>query len=145
VQREAALDTLASDDAKSKAVIVADKITKSFGERAIVKVFFKRGDRSPELAKRLVLAREQLAAAVHLIVQQSRLSDGTRKITAISEIVGLERDTGEIETRKIFEFVRTGTGEGGKVIGEFRATGYLPSFLNDFIVMGLVKRGERYL
>ena len=89
--------------------------------------------------------REQLASAVHVIVQQSRLSDGSRKITAISEIVGLERDTGEIETRKIFEFVRTGTGPDGKVIGDFRATGYLPSFLNDFIVMGLVKRGERYL
>jgi len=39
----------------------------------------------------------------------------------------------------------TGTGPGGKVIGEFRATGYLPSYLNDFIVMGLVKRGEAYL
>ena len=89
--------------------------------------------------------REQIAGSVHVIVQQSRLSDGTRKITAISELSGLDRDSGEIEMRPIFEFVRTGTGHKGKVVGEFRATGYLPSFLNDFIVMGLCKRGESYL
>ena len=89
--------------------------------------------------------REQIAASVHLIVQQSRLSDGSRKVTAISEIVGIDRESNEIEMRPIFEFIRTGTGEKGKVEGEFRATGYLPSFLPTFIVMGLVKRGEPYL
>ncbi len=88
--------------------------------------------------------REQIAGSVHLIVQQSRLTDGTRKITAITEVIGID-DDGEIELRPIFEFVRLGTGEGGKVEGEFRATGYLPSFLDTFIVMGLVKRGEAYL
>jgi pilus assembly protein CpaF len=88
--------------------------------------------------------REQIAASVHLIVQQSRLSDGSRKVTAISEITGIG-DNGEIEMRPIFEFVRTGTGPGGKVIGEHRATGYLPSYLQDFIVMNLVKPGEPYL
>ena len=86
--------------------------------------------------------REQIASSVHVIVQQSRLSDGSRRVTAISEVIGLERDSGEIELRPIFEFVRMGTG---KVMGEYRATGYLPSFLNLFIVMGLVKRGEPYL
>ena len=89
--------------------------------------------------------REQIASSVHLIVQQSRLSDGTRKITAISEVIGIDRESNEIEMRPIFEFVRTGTGEKGQVEGEFRATGYLPSFLSTFIVMGLVKRGEPYL
>ncbi len=89
--------------------------------------------------------REQIASSIHVIVQQSRLSDGSRKVTAISEVIGLERDTGEIELRPIFEFVRTGTGPKGQVIGDFRATGYLPSFLQTFIVMGLVKRGEPYL
>ena len=89
--------------------------------------------------------REQIAGSVNIIVQQSRLSDGSRKVTAISEVVGIERDTSEIELRPIFQFVRTGTGPKGKVIGEFRATGYLPTFLNDFIVMGLVNRGESYL
>jgi pilus assembly protein CpaF len=89
--------------------------------------------------------REQIAGSVNIIVQQSRLSDGSRKVTAISEVIGLERDTGDIEMRPIFQFVRTGTGPGGKVIGEFRATGYLPSFLDTFIVMGLVKPGEPYV
>jgi pilus assembly protein CpaF len=89
--------------------------------------------------------REQIASSVHIIVQQSRLSDGTRKVTAISEVIGIDRDNGEIELRPIFEFIRTGTGPKGKVEGEFRATGYLPSFLPLFIVMGLVKKGEPYL
>ena len=89
--------------------------------------------------------REQIAGSVNIIVQQSRLSDGSRKVTAISEVVGIERDTSEIELRPIFQFVRTGTGPGGKVIGQFRATGYLPSFLDVFIVMGLVKPGEPFV
>ena len=89
--------------------------------------------------------REQISAAVHVIVQQSRLSDGTRKVTAISEVTGIDSDTTEIELRPIFEFIRTGTGPKGQVIGEYRATGYLPSFLQTFIVMGLVKKGEPYI
>jgi pilus assembly protein CpaF len=89
--------------------------------------------------------REQIASSVHLIIQQSRLSDGSRKIMAISEVSGLDADTGSISLRPIFEFVRTGTGEKNKVLGEHRATGYLPSYLNDFIVMGLIRKGEPYL
>jgi pilus assembly protein CpaF len=89
--------------------------------------------------------REQIASSVHVIVQQSRLSDGSRRVTAISEVIGIDRDTGEIELRPIFQYVRTGTGPKGKVEGEFRATGYLPSFLPMFIVMGLVQKGEPYL
>ncbi|MGZ3420778.1 MAG: ATPase, T2SS/T4P/T4SS family [Polyangiales bacterium] len=88
--------------------------------------------------------REQIASSINLIVQQTRLSDGSRKVTSIAEVIGLD-DDGEVELRPIFEFVRTGTDKGGKVLGEFRATGYLPSFLDTFIVMGLVQRGEPYL
>jgi pilus assembly protein CpaF len=88
--------------------------------------------------------REQIAGAVHILVQQSRLSDGSRKVTAIAEVTGVS-DAGDIEIVPIFQFVRTGTTDDGKVKGEFRATGFLPTFLNTFIVMGLVKRGERYL
>lgn len=87
--------------------------------------------------------REQIAGSVHMIVQQSRLTDGSRRVTAISEVIGIE--DGEIQLRPIFEYVKVGTGADGKVIGDFRATGYLPSFLNTFIVMGLVKKGEPYL
>jgi pilus assembly protein CpaF len=89
--------------------------------------------------------RDQISAAVHIIVQQSRLSDGSRKVTAISEVIGIDSDTSDIELRPIFQFVRTGTGPKGEVEGEFRATGYLPSFLQTFIVMGLVKKGQPYL
>ena len=88
--------------------------------------------------------RDQIAGAVHLIVQQTRFADGSRRVSAISEVTGVG-DEGTIEMRPIFEFIRTGTDAKGKVVGDFRATGYLPSYLNDFIVMGLVKRGEKYL
>ncbi len=88
--------------------------------------------------------REQIASSIHLVVQVTRLPDGTRKVTSVSEVAGLE-DDGSIEERPIFEFIRTGTGEGGAVLGDFRATGYLPSFLDQYIVMGLVQPGEPYL
>lgn len=89
--------------------------------------------------------REQIANSIHVIVQQTRLSDGSRKITEIAEVTGINEETHEIEMRPIFEFCRSGTGPGGKVIGDFRATGYLPTFLDQFLVMGLVQRGEAYL
>jgi pilus assembly protein CpaF len=88
--------------------------------------------------------REQIAGSVQLIVQQSRLSDGTRRVTAISEVVGIS-DKGDVELVPIFEYVRTGTGPKGKVLGDYRATGFLPTFLNDFLVMGLVGEDEAYL
>jgi pilus assembly protein CpaF len=88
--------------------------------------------------------REQIAASVHLVVQQSRMSDGSRKITNISELSGMDPD-GEFELHPIYRFIRTGTAPDGKVLGEFAATGRLPSFLPEFIVRGLVKPGEPYL
>ena len=88
--------------------------------------------------------RDQIASSVHVIVQQARLPDGSRKVTEISEVIGLG-DHGEVELQSIFKFVRTGTGAKGKVVGEYRATGYLPSFLETFIVMGLIRKGEAYL
>ncbi len=88
--------------------------------------------------------RQQIVGAVHLLVQQTRLSDGSRKVTKISEVVGLD-DDGEVELRALFEFARTGTGPDGRVAGDFRPTGFLPSFLPEFSVLGLVKSGEPYL
>jgi pilus assembly protein CpaF len=85
--------------------------------------------------------REQIAAAVHVVVQQSRLADGSRKVMSITEVIGID-EHGEVETAEIFGFFRTGTGNGGKVIGDYRASGYLPSFLEDFITMGLVPDGD---
>ena len=89
--------------------------------------------------------REQLAASLDLIVQQDRLSDGSRKITNLSEVVGLDCH-GELEVREIFGFRRTGTGSDGVIEGEYYATGYLPSFIADFVVQGLVAaKGGDYL
>ena len=68
--------------------------------------------------------RQQIASAVNLIVQISRLADGTRKVTAVSELTGME---GEVITMQdIFLFERTGMGPDGKVRGRFRATGIRP-------------------
>jgi pilus assembly protein CpaF len=88
--------------------------------------------------------REQIAGAIHVLVQQARLSDGSRRVTAITEVTGVN-DDGEVELVPIFRFARSGTGERGQVLGEFSASGFLPTFLNDFLVMGLVKPGERFL
>jgi pilus assembly protein CpaF len=88
--------------------------------------------------------REQLAKSVHLLVQQTRLSDGSRRITAITEIAGIDGD-GQLRLRPLYEFVRTGTGENGSVEGSFQSTGYLPSFLPELLVRGLIQPGEAYL
>jgi pilus assembly protein CpaF len=88
--------------------------------------------------------REQIATSIHVVVQVARVSDGSRKVTRVSEVAGMTEE-GILEQRPIFEFNQTGTGAGGKVLGDFRATGYLPSFLDQFIVRGLVRKGEPYL
>jgi pilus assembly protein CpaF len=95
-----------------------------------------------ELPSRAI--REQIASSIHLVVQQTRFSDGSRKVAEVAEVTGLE-DDGKVALRPIFKFIRTGTGPDGKVFGEHRATGYLPSYLDAFITAGLVRRGEPYL
>ncbi len=74
----------------------------------------------------LKVVRQQISSAVDLIVQQSRLKDGTRKITAITEVAGMEGDT--IVLTDVFKFELTGIGEGGKVLGDLKATGIRPAF-----------------
>jgi pilus assembly protein CpaF len=68
--------------------------------------------------------RQQIASAIHLIVQQARLSDGTRKVTSISEITGMEGDV--ITMQEIYKFEKVGIGPDGRVIGRFVATGVRP-------------------
>jgi pilus assembly protein CpaF len=88
--------------------------------------------------------REQIASSIDVVVQQTRFADGARRVTAISEVVGIS-DEGEVELRPLFEFVRTGVDAQGRILGDFQVTGYLPSFLPQFIVMSLVRPGEPYL
>jgi pilus assembly protein CpaF len=70
--------------------------------------------------------RSQIASAVDVFVQTSRFTDGTRRITHITEVVGMEQDV--ITLQDIFLFEKTGVGESGKVLGRFRATGIRPKF-----------------
>jgi pilus assembly protein CpaF len=88
--------------------------------------------------------REQIAKSIHLLVQQTRMSDGSRKVTAIAELAGLDHDA-NLRLRPIFQYVRTGNADGARVQGSFHATGYLPSFLPELMVQGLIKPGEAYL
>jgi pilus assembly protein CpaF len=84
--------------------------------------------------------REQIASSIHLVVQQARFVDGSRKVTDIAEVVGIDED-GTVQLESIFQFHRL-PSERGRVVGEFRATGYMPSFLNEFITMGLCPDGD---
>ena len=74
----------------------------------------------------LKVVRQQISSAVDLIIQQTRLKDGSRKVTAITEVVGME---GEIVVlTDIFKFEQTGIGENGKILGELKPTGIRPIF-----------------
>ena len=70
--------------------------------------------------------RQQIASAIQVVIQVSRLSDGTRKITQIAEISGMEGDV--ITMQDIFMFERQGIGEDDRVLGRFAATGIRPKF-----------------
>lgn len=74
----------------------------------------------------LKVVRQQISSAVDLIVQQTRLKDGARKITAITEVAGMEGDT--IVLTDIFKFEQTGVTQDGKVLGDLKATGIRPLF-----------------
>jgi len=88
--------------------------------------------------------REQIAKSIQLVVQQSRLTDGSRRIMAISELGPLKRD-GNFALRDIYRFNRTGVSEDGRVEGHFAATGHLPSYLDELLVRGLIPPGEAYI
>ena len=78
--------------------------------------------------------REQIASAVNLIVQQTRLSDGSRKIVQISEITGREKDI--VLMQDIFNFVQTGLDEKGRIQGYYAATGNIPAFVDKLKAKG---------
>ena len=79
--------------------------------------------------------RAQIAAAIGLVIQVTRLSDGKRKLTHVTEITGMEGQV--VQMQDIFVFNRTGTDADGTVHGEFRATGLRPRFLDEMIRRGI--------
>jgi pilus assembly protein CpaF len=79
--------------------------------------------------------REQIASAIDVIVQVSRLSDGRRKIMSVSEITGMEGNV--VTMQDVFTFKRTGIGENGQVLGQFSSTGIRPRFLEKLRISGV--------
>ena len=86
--------------------------------------------------------RQQIASAITIVVQLSRLSDGSRKCVNISEITGLEENI--ISMSEIFSFVRRGTGPEGKVVGRFQPSGIHPRFLERLRVSGIQLPAELF-
>jgi pilus assembly protein CpaF len=80
--------------------------------------------------------RQQIASAITIVVQASRMTDGTRKITSISEITGMEENI--ISMQEIFSFAKKGIGPDGKVIGAFQPTHIRPRFLDRLRLSGVL-------
>ncbi|KKK36630.1 type II secretion system protein E [Mesobacillus campisalis] len=78
--------------------------------------------------------REQISGAIHLIVQQARMKDGTRKITHITEVLGMEGDT--IVLQDLYLFRESGLGDDGKIAGQFVSTGIRPRFTEQLELNG---------
>jgi septum site-determining protein MinD len=84
--------------------------------------------------------KETIASAVNLIIQQSRLSDGSRKITYISEVTGMQGEV--ISLQDIFYFKQEGLDKNRKVIGRFVPTGFIPKFVEEMEAKGMkISRG----
>jgi pilus assembly protein CpaF len=79
--------------------------------------------------------RQQIASAIHLMVQISRLPDGSRKVTSIYEVTGMEGST--INMQRLFVFERQGFGEDNRVLGSFKAMGVQPTFSEKLIAAGI--------
>ncbi len=79
--------------------------------------------------------RDQVASAVDVIVQQARFSCGSRKVVKITEVVGIEHNT--IQLQDIFVFKQTGRDENGRITGYYQATGFIPTFYEELAEIGL--------
>lgn len=87
--------------------------------------------------------REQIASALDLIIHQNRLRDGSRRITHITEVQGMEGDT--IVLQDLFVFEQTGLERRGQVLGRFRSTGIRPKFMWKLQAAGIVLPDEIFL
>jgi pilus assembly protein CpaF len=86
--------------------------------------------------------RQQIASAIDLIVQTQRLSDGSRRVIAITELTGMEGDV--VQMQDIFTFEKTGLTDDFKIIGNYRATGIRPRLLEPLIPLGLTMDREAF-
>ena len=86
-----------------------------------------------EIPTRVIL--QQLASALKLVVQVSRLQDGTRKVLSVSEVLGVKDE--KVDLQEIFTFERIGVTDAGKVQGRFRATGVMPKLLERLRISGV--------
>ncbi len=85
--------------------------------------------------------RHQIVSAIDLVVHQERLSDGSRRITQVSEVPRLD-DSGRFIVEDIFRFRRKGLDASGTVMGEVTSTGYLPTFIPELVSLGIITDGE---
>ena len=83
----------------------------------------------------LLAIRQQVASAVHILVQVSRLSDGSRRVLNITEVTGIETEV--VTLQDIFVFEKRGLSPEGKVVGRFAATGILPKFNEKLVAAGI--------
>jgi len=90
----------------------------------------------------LVSVRQQIASAVHLLVQASRLSDGSRRVINLTEVTGMEGDV--ITLQDIFVFEKRGLNPDGRVVGRFAATGIRPKFYEKLLAAGIRLRADLF-
>jgi pilus assembly protein CpaF len=90
----------------------------------------------------LVSIRQQIAAAVHVFVQAARMSDGSRRVTSITEVTGMEGDI--VTLQDIFVFEKRGLGPNNEVLGRFAATGIRPKFYEKLLSHGIKLRPDLF-
>lgn len=86
--------------------------------------------------------RQQIASAVHLIVQAARLSDGSRRVVSITEVTGMEGDV--ITLQDLFVFEKRGLTPDGRVLGAFASTGIRPKFYEKLLSAGIRLNAEMF-
>ncbi|HEV8421160.1 MAG TPA: ATPase, T2SS/T4P/T4SS family, partial [Actinomycetota bacterium] len=87
--------------------------------------------------------REQISSAINLILHQARLKDGTRRVTHITEVVGMEGDVVTLQDLFLFDF-RAGVDELGRALGELQPTGLRPHFLDKLKDRGIVVHASNF-
>jgi pilus assembly protein CpaF len=91
----------------------------------------------------LKVVRQQISSAIDLIIQQTRLKDGSRKVTAITEVAGMEGET--VVLTDVFKFEQTGVGPDGKILGDLKATGIRPIFGPKLEAAGFKLSGDIFM